>query len=130
LIFPDEIEETRNRRVLNVEKLGCAFAIPVDRVESPSCVIKKLDAMDVLSVEKVVKKLDVVPIVVERVLNPIRTTLESAATPELTELTATCKIEKLLQVIVEKEENPERKSVPTVLIPTRSVLVSWPTSVE
>ena len=82
-----------------------------------------------LRVENVVRKLEVFPIVVESVLNAMREVLESVPTDVLTLLTASWRMEKLLHVIVEKDERPALKSVPTVLMPTRRVLVSKPAKV-
>lgn len=91
--------------------------------------MEKLDPVVVLRVEKVVKKLEVFPIVVESVLKAVREILDNSPRDVLTLLTACWVIEKLLQVMVEKEENPDLRSVPTELIPTRRVLESWPTNV-
>jgi hypothetical protein len=95
----------------------------------PNCRVDRLEAEVVLSVENVTRKLEVFPIVVDRVLNASREVLERVPRDVLTVLVACWSTEKLLHVIVEKDERPSLKSVPTVLIPTRRVLVSKPANV-
>ena len=89
-----------------------------------------MEPVVVLRVENVMRKLEVFPIVVDRVLSPAKVVLERIPRDVLTELTDSCRIEKLLQVSVEKEDRPALRSVPTELIPTRRVLVSNPANVE
>ena len=131
LIFPEEIELAESARVLKANaEVEMDRPREVLRVESPNWSVEKFDAVVVLRVENVVRAFDVCPMVVESVLKEMREMLDRVPREVLRELTATRVIEKLLEVIVEKEENPERRSVPTLLIPTRRVLVSYPRNVE
>jgi len=129
--FPEEMELANKAFVVKILRVVETFEPKdVERVETANCRIEKLEDVAVLRVEKVSKKLDVCPMVVDNVLKEERERLERSPTLVLTELTATCVIEKLLQTIVENEERPSWSAVPTLLIPTRRVLVSNPTNVE
>jgi len=136
--FPDEIEEAYRARVLNVIP-PAAIVIAVDSVESPDWItiydVEKEDWMIVLNVEKAVRKLDVAPILVDKVLNEVRQTLDRLAMD--VDRVESCLPMSLLALVspitVDKEEIPDwsvKKFVVMTVLKVDMVETSCPVKVE